>query len=182
MDIVKHFGQRAAGPVLLEVSLPVDERLLGGDALPDWRAALEDTAIKLGIPVELREIERGYAVAFLSNDDCDQMMAVMQPRWITWLTQRLNGPAARAYFDNTDDPQGAVSRLVTDYGFTFHDFKDYIARIEARRAGLRPSSTEECIDARYREHLRQREPPDSSQQKDPGRERDQDRHYGFDQS
>ena len=126
MNIVTSFQRQADGPALVEMNLPSDDRLLGGDALPDWCDALERAAADLQIPVKVRERERGYIAAFRSHKECEDVMTRMEPIWQGFLRQRLQAPAATAYRDNPHAPKNAVEKLVGDYGFTFEDFAEYI--------------------------------------------------------
>jgi len=129
MNISSNFTEKANGAVLVEMTLPKDDRLLGGDPLTDWREAVQRGAAKLGIKVGIRDKDRGYMVAFHSHNDCELVMAEMQPIWENWLMQRLGAPAAAIYRDNPDDPVQAVQELVGDYGYDFSDFEDYIERV-----------------------------------------------------
>lgn len=134
-NIDAHFWKQAGGAALLEVRLPHDERLLGGDPLADFRDTLQRAADRLGFDAGFREVDGGLDVAFRNQAECELVSTAMESEWNSQFLQRLNVAAATIFRDNPGNPKQAVQEFAEDYGLDYSDFADYIEDVFGHAQG-----------------------------------------------
>ena len=95
-----------------------------------WRALAEETARNLGIEMHMREMDDGtLAAAFNTADDCNSLVAAMQPDWkprllegLTYHVQLLQ----TALYRDADEFEKMLDELASEYNLQRSDFDDIL--------------------------------------------------------